>query len=173
MRTVLSFVAIAALLICGLPTGAAAGKKGDNPRCADEPHHRSRQQRTAIKADATIVGNLSIPHEGPHPGIRKVERAGHRFRLDHLDTLSVVVEWKNVAGPETQRVEVFTPTGNLYQSFSAELNENVMTTLIPVSGSWIEKYKMTGDWCVLVYVDSQADPITHESFTLRLPHREH
>lgn len=170
MRFVLSIVIVAVIVCGGLPPVASADRVPENPRCVDDPRHHSKEPRKALQADASFVGTIHVPsHDTKHPGQVDKERKGHSFRLDQLGVLTIVVEWKNVTSPETQRLEVWTPTGNLYQSFTQEIAESRTQTILPVSGSWIDKHSMTGEWCVQVYVESHPDPITRESFTLHLP----
>jgi hypothetical protein len=83
--------------------------------------------------------------------------------------------WWNVAGAQTQRLELFAPDGTLYRRFSAAFDADALPrtqgrvlvqTPLPVGGTWITEYSLFGGWRVDVYLASQSQPVTSASFTL-------
>ena len=82
--------------------------------------------------------------------------------------LFVAVDYQNVTGAHTQLVQLFSPDGSYYQGFSrsvcigpactTDLPEVVGTVAqywvtVPVAGSYISQYSLTGTWRVDLYVD--------------------
>ena len=82
--------------------------------------------------------------------------------------LYVAVDYQNVTGTHTQAVQVYSPDGSFYQGFNqsvcidggciTNLPESVGTVAqywvsLPVAGSYISQYNITGAWRVDLYVD--------------------
>lgn len=82
--------------------------------------------------------------------------------------LYIAVDYQNVTGSHTQLVQVFSPDGSFYQGFNknicigsgctANFPEVIGTTAqywetLPVAGSYISQYNLTGSWRVDLYVD--------------------
>jgi hypothetical protein len=83
--------------------------------------------------------------------------------------------WWNVAGAQTQRLELFAPDGSLYRRVSAAFDANALPrtqgrvlvqTPLPVGGTWITEYSLFGTWRVDVYLAGQSSPVTTASFVL-------
>jgi hypothetical protein len=81
--------------------------------------------------------------------------------------------WWNVAGTQTQRLELFAPDGSLYRRFSTAFDANAATsgntvveTRLPVGGTWITEYSLYGAWRVDVYLAGQPTLVTSASFIL-------
>jgi hypothetical protein len=86
-----------------------------------------------------------------------------------------IIVWWNVAGTQTQRLELFTPDGALYRRFSVAFDADAtrsaqgrtaVETRLPVGGTWITEYSLFGAWRVDVYLGAQPTPITSASFVL-------
>ena len=83
--------------------------------------------------------------------------------------------WWNVAGTQTQRLELFAPDGTLYRRFTIAFDADALPrtqgrvlvqTPLPVGGTWITEYSLFGAWRVDVYLGGQPKPITSASFLL-------
>jgi hypothetical protein len=99
------------------------------------------------------------------------ERGGAHFSPADLGTLVVVVSWRSLAGAQTQRVELVTPDGSVYQRFTTDVT-NVygrarLETPVPVAGTWITESQIFGEWTVNVYLDDHLTPVATANFTLR------
>jgi len=85
------------------------------------------------------------------------------FSISKVRDLSVTVVWKNVpTGTHTQRLDLFLPNGDLYQTFSsgfvqpAGLSSQLeVKQQIPVMGTWITQRELTGKWSVSLSLDGQ------------------
>ncbi len=84
-----------------------------------------------------------------------------------------IVVWWNVAGTQTQRLEIFSPDGALYRRLSvgfdgtaAAPGKTSVETRLPVGGTWITEYSLFGAWRVDVYLGNQPTPITSAYFAL-------
>lgn len=82
--------------------------------------------------------------------------------------LHVAIDYQYVTGAHTQLVQFFSPDGSFYQGFNrdicigsgctANLPEVIGTVAqywesLPVAGSYISQYNLTGNWRVDLYVD--------------------
>jgi hypothetical protein len=69
----------------------------------------------------------------------------------------------------TQRVELITPDGSVYQNLTQEVasvtGTAVVETRLPVAGTWITKYDLHGRWTVNVYLDDALKPVTSAALT--------
>jgi hypothetical protein len=156
------FVKIAVLLslVGGLavagPAGAGAEtKKEQETKRGQEPRGRHREP-----ADVSFIGINNHGHA----------RSGHHFSPAHLSTLVVVVSWQTLVGLHTQRLELVTPDGSMYQAFTAEVGSvdgrARVETPVRVAGTWITEYQLFGHWTVNVYLDGQPTPAARGFFTL-------
>ena len=80
--------------------------------------------------------------------------------------LRILVGWTNLSGSHTQRVELFTPDGSLYQRLATSFTETSVEAGLPVGGTWITEHALFGAWRVEVFLDSQQMPITSGVFVL-------
>jgi hypothetical protein len=98
------------------------------------------------------------------------ERNGVRFDTDRIRVLLIQVSWKTLVGQHTQRVELVTPDGSVYQNLTEPVSSVTGTafveTRLPVTGTWITEYDLHGKWTVNVYLDDAVKPVTSERFTL-------
>jgi len=98
------------------------------------------------------------------------ERSGVRFDTDRVRVLLIQVSWKTLVGEHTQRVELITPDGSVYQNLTEPVASVTGTafveTRLPVTGTWITEYDLHGKWTVNVYLDDAVTPVASERFTL-------
>lgn len=116
-------------------------------------HHRS-------PARVTVIG---VSTKGQ-------EHRGQHFAVDRLSSLVIRVHWKTLVGQQSQRLELITPDGAVYQRFTADVGdvngEATVDTRVPVVGSWIAQYHLVGTWKVRVYLGESTAPSAAASFTL-------
>jgi hypothetical protein len=125
--------------------------------------------RCEKRADTVGLGR----HAGGAPrvdlrGVSDDGRAvsGARLAAHDLRALRIRVNWGRVAEPTIQRIELFTPRGHLYQSFPAEVDQDMMETSVPVGGTLITQYGLYGEWCLELYVEGVRTPLARKSFVL-------
>jgi len=98
------------------------------------------------------------------------ERSGVRFDTDRIRVLLIQVSWQTLVGQHTQRLELITPDGSVYQNLTEPVSSVTGTafveTRLPVTGTWITEYDLHGKWTVNVYLDDAVKPVTSERFTL-------
>jgi hypothetical protein len=103
---------------------------------------------------------VSINHNGSQTG-------GAAFSTALVGDLKIVVGWQNISGSHTQRLELFTPAGSLYQRITAQFaGASTVEARLPVSGTWITEYSLFGAWGVEVYLDGARVPMTTGAFVL-------
>lgn len=131
------------------------------------------------------VAFVGLGHDGT--ATRDVE-----FSAEELRDLLIVVRWQHLAGAHTQRLELFSPDGSLYQRLSADVAVGEerpgrppqapargksaarakvrrpieVETRLPVGGTWITEHALLGPWRVDVYLDREDMPVTSEVFVL-------
>jgi len=126
---------------------------------------------------ATGVAAESSNHQDDPPrvsfvGIDDHGRAHerHHFSPAHLNTLVVAVSWRSLAGAHTQRVELVTPDGSVYQRFTTDVRKVYgrarLETPVRVGGTWITEYQIFGRWTVNVYLDDHSTPVATADFVL-------
>ena len=98
------------------------------------------------------------------------ERRGSHFRAAEVRVLTITVEWRTLVGAHTQRLELMTPDGSVYQRFTSDVESvtgrAIVETRLPVAGTWITQYSLEGKWKVNVYLDDAVAPVTSDTFTL-------
>lgn len=94
------------------------------------------------------------------------QTGGAAFFGSVLRDLRILVGWTNLSGSHTQRLELFTPDGSLYQRLATSFTGTSVEAGLPVGGTWITEHALFGAWRVEVYLDSQQMPITSGVFVL-------
>jgi hypothetical protein len=152
-RTMAGLVAMVAVL---LPWGAWQGPSSAAASAAsctvDEPRMLApvsvRVTFTGVQRDGTLA-------------------SGYRFGVAALSDLLIVIQWPGL-GPRTQRLELFTPDGALYQRITAPVPASGrVETRLPVSGTWITQQSLYGTWCVGLYADDVLHAVGRTQFTLQ------
>ena len=91
---------------------------------------------------------------------------GAAFSGDLVRALRILVAWQNLSGTHSERLELFSPDGSLYQQFSTQFAGTPVETRLSVTGTWITQYSLFGAWRVDVFLDSETMPITSGVFLL-------
>jgi hypothetical protein len=89
------------------------------------------------------------------------------FSEPTLRDLLIDVTWNLPGGGHTQRVELFSPDGALYQRFRAPIGTaapQTIETRVPVGGTWMTQHSLFGGWSVVVYLDDDTIPATSTGF---------
>lgn len=112
---------------------------------------------TAKSRESASVELIGVNHHGR-------EHQGPRFNADRMRSLLIQIHWKTIVGQHTQRIELITPDGSVYQNLTAPVESvtgtAVVETRLPVAGTWITEYDLHGRWTVNVYLDDAVKPIT-------------
>ena len=95
------------------------------------------------------------------------------FEYGKVRDLMIEVRWERLKEPARQRVELYAPSGNLYQMFTNSLpaHPEMIVLTVPVKGSPITAATLAGTWCVKVFVDNDLDPVAAEDFELQFSRR--
>jgi hypothetical protein len=124
------------------------------------PAFAGKAQPRRESASVELVG---VNHHGR-------ERSGVRFDTDRVRSLLIQVSWKTLVGTHTQRLELITPDGSIYQTLTEPVESVTGTALVEtrlsVAGTWITEYDLHGKWTVNVYLDDAVTPVTSARFTL-------
>ena len=128
------------------------------------------------------AGQARLDFQGLRQNMRLV--GGEHFSAHTLRHLVIVVHYRDLRpGRHTQRLELYAPSGALYQVLSSEVTlaggrgqgrgasqkseawERVEAVL-PVSGTWITEHSLFGAWRVEVWVDQDPAPLATGVFVL-------
>ncbi|MBM4440913.1 MAG: hypothetical protein FJ027_10860 [Candidatus Rokubacteria bacterium] len=96
---------------------------------------------------------------------RRQER--QRFNAAEVVTVVISVDWKNLDPGASQRLEVYSPDGDLFRAFVAPAsNDRPVDTPFPLRG-WITQHSLYGTWCAEVFVVGDPEPVARRAFTVR------
>lgn len=140
------------------------------PKPPAPPAHggaRSGPSRYAVPVTMQFVGHLD---DG-------TQQRGVQFEGVRVNDVEIVVHWSYLEQSHTQRVLLYSPDGNLYQTRMTAVSPmdqhtelpSVVTTPLPVAGSWISNFGLYGTWRVEVYLDEDTDPSLAQTFILSRP----
>jgi len=119
-------------------------------------------QQPQQRRESASVELIGVNHHGR-------ERRAQRFDTDRLRSLVIQVGWRTLVGMHTQRLELITPDGSVYQTLTQPVasvtGTAVVETYLPVAGTWITEYGLHGRWTVNVYLDDAVKPVTSAEFT--------
>lgn len=103
---------------------------------------------------------IGVDHNGTPTG-------GTAFSGGGLRDLWIVVAWSDLAGPHTQRLELRSPDGSLYQRLTTRVQgASSVQARLPVGGTWITEYRLFGAWQVDVFLDRSVSPTASATFLL-------
>jgi hypothetical protein len=126
----------------------------------DCQRHDWHIQPHGVRADVEFIGMLTNGRE----------RHGEQLPGGQLTDVKLVVEWRNLFGRHQQRLDIIAPDGSLYQSLPSPLmNRAPVEILLPVKGTWITRYGLYGAWCVEVFLDQEAEPVTSRRLVITAP----
>ena len=114
---------------------------------------------TATAAPSATLQFISVNNDGTSSG-------GAQFPGNLVRTLRILVGWQSLSGTHSQRIEIFSPDGSLYQRDSTQFAGTSVETRLPVTGSWITQNSLFGAWRVEVFLDSQGMPNATGVFVL-------
>jgi hypothetical protein len=75
------------------------------------------------------------------------------------------------AGNHQVIIDIFDPHGNAWQSDTLTFTglkkgASLVTDTVPVAGTWIQQYNLTGAWTAQVFLDGASAPSATVTFTL-------
>lgn len=128
---------------------------------AAEPAALEQELRSSVKVSLRATTSLSAP-----------VRFSTRFELDRTVDLYLVADVSAPPGPHEVMVEISTPSGDLYQAtahaFTTQRGEtNRVIATLPVAGTWIQQFMLTGSWQARLFVDGAPRPAASLSFSLK------
>ncbi|MFQ5947900.1 MAG: hypothetical protein ACE5KX_03455 [Acidimicrobiia bacterium] len=132
-------------------SGSGSGQAG-----ASTPSTGGSSAPAVPSATLQLIG---VNHDGTETG-------GAQFSGGLVRNLRILVGWNNLSGSHTQRLELFSPDGSLYQRLSAQFTGTSVETRLSVGGTWITQHSLFGAWGVKVYLDRERMPITSGVFVL-------
>ncbi len=114
----------------------------------------------APPAASATLQFVAVNHNGSQTG-------GTQFSGSLVRDLRIIVGWQNLSGSHTQRLDLFSPDGSLYQRLSTQFSvASAVEARLPVGGTWITQYALFGAWRADVFLDGQGSPISSGLFVL-------
>jgi hypothetical protein len=124
--------------------------------CAALPQPRERHRGDA-KADIWFLG----------VGADRQRRARDHFDVTEVRGIIIAVDWKNIPEGSTQRLEVYTPGGDLYKAYVSPVAEGApVESVLPLQG-WVTNFALFGGWCAEVFLVGEEEPIARSRFVLK------
>jgi hypothetical protein len=160
------------VVLLGLMLGAALPALGRGAAVAGVRLSRPAPARPQpARTPPAVIELLAMSRNG------KWTPPGKSISVRRVRDLKIIVWW-NVAGSHTQRLELRSPDGALYQRLSAAFDADrvryehrgktptyiPVETLLPVAGTWITDYSLFGAWTVQVYLDGATTPLASATF---------
>jgi hypothetical protein len=101
-------------------------------------------------------------------GQAEVER-GKSFDYGRVRHLFIEVRWERFKLAGRQRLELYAPDGQLYQTFTSDLprRPDLVVLTVPVAGTPIFLNTLAGKWCARVFLDDDLEPVAAEDVELR------
>lgn len=147
-----------ALGACGLPEGDDVGATHQALKAAHAPRHVSKGK--VARGQVRVAASMQ-------PRTYQDD-----FVINETNTVFFVAAPAAPSGQHQLTFEVFEPGGGLYQSQTVAFTGSAkripveLVSSMPVAGTWVQQFSMTGDWVVKAWLDDAADPIDEASFTL-------
>ncbi|MBK7864158.1 MAG: hypothetical protein IPJ65_37295 [Archangiaceae bacterium] len=95
---------------------------------------------------------------------RQSAKARRAYDVSSTNTLFFIAEARGCT--RHLAFEVMEPGGNVWQRSEAACEARVVASM-PISGTWIQQFSMTGTWTVKVFVDDAPNPAGSARFLLR------
>jgi hypothetical protein len=96
----------------------------------------------------------------------RAESGAPVLRLDE-GALLFTASWPDPASGDRQTLELVTPDGHVYQRLEAPLGrDGTASARVPVRGTGIEDYRMTGTWRLRAYRNVAATPAAELAFAI-------
>ncbi|MEW5852081.1 MAG: hypothetical protein AB2A00_25055 [Myxococcota bacterium] len=107
----------------------------------------------------------SLPTEMPEARIRVKSNSGDGQVAVVDPFVTIETTWSNVNPGDEQYTEVFTPAGRCFLKSTVAIGRGGVTQVhLPIQGTSIDTYLMTGIWKAVVYRNSAPTPSAKEFF---------
>ncbi|MEW5852534.1 MAG: hypothetical protein AB2A00_27355 [Myxococcota bacterium] len=130
------------------------------------------QQEVGPPETQAPTGEAPPPAAGAPAGRPEITVRGESGEANlHVGDSAAILQtrWPKPEPGDRQNLELFTPDGNLYlRNTSPVPADGVVSQRLPLRGSHIEDYSMTGTWRVRVYRNSATVPAAETSFEVKL-----
>jgi hypothetical protein len=156
-QTIAPFLmSLAVLTACGVPVAPPAPQALTAGSSEDE----LKQERDPATLKFTKDGTET------NPTFKK------KFVMSHTPDLFIAYDHKGrINGNHKASFELTAPSGALYQytdvPFAGNAHGVRVWSTLPIAGTWVEQYSMTGTWTVRVYLDDANDPVSTSTFLLQ------
>jgi hypothetical protein len=160
------------LIACGNPVAPAAEDLSDSDS--------SQAELKASRASKTPAKKSKGPAAATEPAAYAVQASDSatapvfKTTFDIATTYDVFVAFDipvTLAGQHVAVFEISSPSG-IYQRTEVPFSTGTATkyrvwSSMPVAGTWIEQYAMTGAWTVKVFMDAETAPRATQTITLQ------
>jgi hypothetical protein len=130
------------------------------PEAADEAQTAPEAQALT---EAGVVVRVSATGKAPF----QFEK---HFEIDSTDAVYFIADVSVSKGMHTAAFEVHDPFGNVYQRTTQTLDiadsQAEAIELLPVNGTWISQYAMTGQWWCQIFIDGASTDSGQVAFVL-------
>lgn len=185
MKAGLEHRLIFAVIATALAADVGAKEFADSPAThgsslwVAEAHRTARHTRKPRGAPAPVQAIMGFADTAPSG----VFTPASQFAIDTTPAVYIAVDWKNLTGAHSQRIDVLDPNGLLYSSatvafatdsaasgtqiqaiLQADGSYRVWSTFF-IAGTPVEMFHLVGAWTVLVSLDG-GPAVATSSFTL-------
>lgn len=164
MITRILVAVVVAAFVWGDAAGAAFGREGRRP---DQNERRDgcaglSKPKKARRGD--VAAEIRFLAMQP----RRQKHEHHQFDVSRIRAIIVQVDWKNL--PESggaQRLELYTPDGDLYRAFVAPVTNDTPAEVVFSLQGWVTDHHLLGRWCAEVFLVGESEPVEREAFVLK------
>lgn len=145
--------------------------------CGDQIMEPTEEPGIVAEALKTPGGGARKPTASPIAALTfwdaQSGQAATSFPIATTASIDIQTSWTRLApgSTHTEVLRLYTPGGGLYQSWSSTFSAGAtgsagLTAILPVMGTTIAEYSMTGTWKAVVYLDGGATASATATFLL-------
>lgn len=104
---------------------------------------------------------------GPPTVVFRSETGAPAMRISD-SALLIESTWPQPEPSDWQVVELITPTGDVFERTKVPVGADGQSiSRVPLRGSYIEDYSMTGTWTVRIYRNAASVPVYQDTFVIQ------
>lgn len=160
------------LIACGNPIAP------ESEDVSDSSSEAELKAANTLKASAQVARKPAPPPPAPAAWKAQVSATATNpvfktsFPIATTYDLFVAADIPKLTGQHVAIYEISSPDGSVYQRTEVPFSTGTATTYrvwtsMPVAGTWIQMFAMTGTWTVRVFLDSETVSRASQTFSLQ------